>query len=75
MNSLCFRQENRAAKLHEKKDHSTAENAMDAKTSLLLMKMVNNGVLDSIGKVFFRGGGGGGGGGVGGGERGGNESY
>ena len=44
-----YSQENRAAKLHEKKDNSTAENAMDAKTKLMLLKMVNSGLLDSVG--------------------------
>ena len=44
-----YSQENRAAKLHEKKDNSTAENAMDAKTKLMILKLVNNGLLDSVG--------------------------
>ncbi|XP_033726912.1 serine/threonine-protein kinase RIO3-like isoform X2 [Pecten maximus] len=38
----------RSQKLHEKKEHSTAEQAMDPRTRLLLYKMVNNLVLDSV---------------------------
>ena len=51
----CYKEENRAAKLHEKKDNSTAENAMDAKTSLMLMKFVDNGTLDSVGGCISTG--------------------
>ncbi|KAK3088153.1 hypothetical protein FSP39_015427 [Pinctada imbricata] len=38
----------RSQRLHEKKEHSTAEHVMDPRTKLLLYKMVNNGTLDSI---------------------------
>lgn len=38
----------RQQKLHEKKEHSTAEHAMDPRTRLLMYKMVNNGTLESI---------------------------
>ncbi|KAK3586909.1 hypothetical protein CHS0354_008503 [Potamilus streckersoni] len=38
----------KSQKLHEKKEHSTAEHAMDPRTRLLLYKMVNNGILESI---------------------------
>ncbi|XP_060077946.1 serine/threonine-protein kinase RIO3-like isoform X2 [Ylistrum balloti] len=38
----------RSQKLHEKKEHSTAEQAMDPRTRLLLYKMVNSLVLDSV---------------------------
>lgn len=38
----------RQQKLHEKKEHSTAEHAMDPRTRLLLYKLVNNGTLESI---------------------------
>lgn len=38
----------RHQKLHEKKEHSTAEHAMDPKTRLILYKLVNNGTLDSV---------------------------
>lgn len=38
----------RHQKLHEKKEHSTAEQVMDPRTRLILYKLVNNGVLDSI---------------------------
>lgn len=38
----------RQQRLHEKKEHSTAEHAMDPRTRLLMYKMVNNGTLESI---------------------------
>lgn len=38
----------RHQRLHEKKEHSTAEHAMDPRTRLLMYKMVNNGTLESI---------------------------
>ncbi|KAJ8321907.1 hypothetical protein KUTeg_000378 [Tegillarca granosa] len=38
----------RSHRLHEKKEHSTAEHAIDPRTRLILYKMVNNGVLESI---------------------------
>ncbi|KAH3896944.1 serine/threonine-protein kinase RIO3-like [Dreissena polymorpha] len=38
----------RQQKLHEKKEHSTAEHAMDPRTRLLLYKLVNSGTLESI---------------------------
>lgn len=38
----------RHQKLHEKKEHSTAGQVMDARTRLILYKLVNNGVLDSM---------------------------
>ncbi|XP_076082709.1 serine/threonine-protein kinase RIO3-like isoform X1 [Mytilus galloprovincialis] len=38
----------RHQRLHEKKEHSTAGQVMDARTRLILYKLVNNGVLDSI---------------------------
>lgn len=38
----------RQQKLHEKKEHSTAEHAMDPRTRLILYKLVNNGTLESI---------------------------
>ncbi|XP_030069376.1 serine/threonine-protein kinase RIO3 [Microcaecilia unicolor] len=41
-------EQRRSARLHEKKEHSTAEQAVDPKTRLLLYKLVNAGILDSI---------------------------
>ncbi|XP_032810475.1 serine/threonine-protein kinase RIO3 [Petromyzon marinus] len=41
-------EQRRSARLHEKKEHSTSDQAMDARTRLLLYKMVNAGVLESI---------------------------
>ncbi|KAL3889820.1 hypothetical protein ACJMK2_002148 [Sinanodonta woodiana] len=38
----------RSQKLHEKKEHSTAEHAMDPRTRMLLYKLVNTGILESI---------------------------
>lgn len=38
----------RQQRLHEKKEHSTAEHAMDPRTRLIMYKMVNNGTLESI---------------------------
>ncbi|KAG8133526.1 putative Serine-threonine-protein [Naja naja] len=44
----AYSEERRSARLHEKKEHSTAEKAVDPKTRLLLYKMVNSGLLDTI---------------------------
>ncbi|KAM9775411.1 serine/threonine-protein kinase RIO3 [Syngnathus typhle] len=44
----CVSEQRRSAKLHEKKEHSTAEQAVDPRTRLLMYKMVNAGVLESI---------------------------
>ncbi|XP_030624367.1 serine/threonine-protein kinase RIO3 [Chanos chanos] len=44
----CTAEERRSARLHEKKEHSTAEQAVDSKTRLLMYKMVNAGILDTI---------------------------
>ncbi|XP_061613457.1 serine/threonine-protein kinase RIO3 isoform X2 [Phyllopteryx taeniolatus] len=44
----CASEQRRSARLHEKKEHSTAEQAVDPRTRLLMYKMVNAGVLDSI---------------------------
>ncbi|KAL5013802.1 hypothetical protein ScPMuIL_008072 [Solemya velum] len=38
----------RSQKLHEKKEHSTAEGAVDAKTRMMLYKFVNREVLSSV---------------------------
>ena len=37
-----------AQRLHEKKEHSTQEQALDPKTRLLLFKMVDSGMLTEI---------------------------
>ncbi|XP_053715111.1 serine/threonine-protein kinase RIO3 [Synchiropus splendidus] len=44
----CQSEERRSARLHDKKEHSTAEQAVDPRTRLLMYKMVNAGVLDNI---------------------------
>ncbi|KAM9165778.1 serine/threonine-protein kinase RIO3 [Pangshura tecta] len=44
----AYSEERRSARLHEKKEHSTAEKAVDPKTRLLLYKMVNAGILETI---------------------------
>ncbi|XP_061820998.1 serine/threonine-protein kinase RIO3 [Nerophis lumbriciformis] len=44
----CHNEQKRSARLHEKKEHSTAEQAVDPRTRLLMYKMVNAGVLDNI---------------------------
>ncbi|XP_054707436.1 serine/threonine-protein kinase RIO3-like [Uloborus diversus] len=41
-------EEKRRNKIHEKKDKSTAEKALDEKTHLILYKLVNNQTLDSL---------------------------
>ncbi|KAJ1191160.1 hypothetical protein NDU88_000476 [Pleurodeles waltl] len=48
-------EQRRSAKVHEKKEHSTAEQAVDPKTRLLLYKMVNAGTLESINGCFSTG--------------------
>lgn len=42
------KEESKAQRLHEKKEHSTAEMAVDSRTRIMLYKLVNNGLLDSI---------------------------
>ncbi|XP_038622532.1 serine/threonine-protein kinase RIO3 [Tachyglossus aculeatus] len=44
----AYSEERRSARLHEKKEHSTAEKAVDPKTRLLMYKMVNSGLLETI---------------------------
>ncbi|CAM4522001.1 unnamed protein product, partial [Caretta caretta] len=44
----AYSEERRSARLHEKKEHSTAEKAVDPKTRLILYKMVNAGILETI---------------------------
>uniref|UniRef100_A0A3B5KW86 Serine/threonine-protein kinase RIO3 n=1 Tax=Xiphophorus couchianus TaxID=32473 RepID=A0A3B5KW86_9TELE len=44
----CYSEQRRSARLHEKKEHSTAEQAVDPRTRLLMYKMVNSGVLENI---------------------------
>ncbi|XP_057680778.1 serine/threonine-protein kinase RIO3 [Corythoichthys intestinalis] len=44
----CVSEQRRSARLHEKKEHSTAEQAVDPRTRLLMYKMVNAGTLESI---------------------------
>ncbi|KAK6491091.1 serine/threonine-protein kinase RIO3-like [Huso huso] len=51
----CYSEQRRSARLHEKKEHSTAEHAVDPKTRLLMYKMVNAGTLESINGCFSTG--------------------
>ncbi|XP_068955880.1 serine/threonine-protein kinase RIO3 [Petaurus breviceps papuanus] len=44
----AYSEERRSARVHEKKEHSTAEKAVDPKTRLLMYKMVNSGMLETI---------------------------
>ncbi|KAK3750340.1 hypothetical protein QZH41_010269 [Actinostola sp. cb2023] len=43
-----YREERQSHRLHEKKEHSTHEQALDPKTRLLLYKLVNNETLENI---------------------------
>ena len=45
----------RAARLHEKKDQSTATQAVDQRTRLLLFKMLNEGLLTEVHGVISAG--------------------
>uniref|UniRef100_A0A3Q3X341 Serine/threonine-protein kinase RIO3 n=1 Tax=Mola mola TaxID=94237 RepID=A0A3Q3X341_MOLML len=44
----CYSEQRRSARLHEKKEHSTAEQAVDPRTRLLMYKMVNAGRDEKI---------------------------
>ncbi|KAM9712981.1 serine/threonine-protein kinase RIO3 [Menidia menidia] len=44
----CYSEQRRSARLHDKKEHSTAEQAVDPRTRLLMYKMVSAGVLENI---------------------------
>ncbi|XP_074056175.1 serine/threonine-protein kinase RIO3 [Macrotis lagotis] len=44
----AYSEERRSARVHEKKEHSTAEKAVDPRTRLLMYKMVNSGMLETI---------------------------
>lgn len=44
----CLSEQRRSARLHEKKEHSTAEQAVDPRTRLLMYKMVSSGLLENI---------------------------
>nr|KAF6383437.1 hypothetical protein mPipKuh1_014916 [Pipistrellus kuhlii] len=44
----AYSEERRSARLHKKKEHSTAEKAVDPKTRLLMYKMVKSGMLETI---------------------------
>ncbi|XP_067833754.1 serine/threonine-protein kinase RIO3 [Heptranchias perlo] len=43
-----YSERRRSAKIHEKKEHSTSDQAVDSNTRLLLFKMVNAGILENI---------------------------
>lgn len=44
----CITEERRANRLHEKKEKSTAESVMDQSSRLLIFKMINSGILDTV---------------------------
>ena len=44
-----------AQKLHEKKEHSTQEQALDPKTRLMLFKLVDSGLLSEVNGCFSTG--------------------
>lgn len=48
-------EDDRRTRLHEKKEKSTSEMAMDAKTRLMLYKLVNNQILENISGVISTG--------------------
>ncbi|XP_033123355.1 serine/threonine-protein kinase RIO3-like [Anneissia japonica] len=48
-------EEKKAQKIADKKEHSTVEQAVDPKTRLLLYKLVNNEILDSINGIISTG--------------------
>ncbi|EDV23270.1 uncharacterized protein TRIADDRAFT_28003 [Trichoplax adhaerens] len=50
-----FREDRQSHRLHEKKEHSTHEQALDEKTRLLIYKLVNNGTLENVGGCFSTG--------------------
>jgi len=43
-----YKEDKQAQRLHEKKEHSTQEQALDPKTRLLIFKMVNSGLLAEV---------------------------
>lgn len=43
-----LREEKASHRFHEKKEHSTQEHVLDAKTRLMLFKLVNNGYLTEV---------------------------
>ncbi|XP_071953400.1 serine/threonine-protein kinase RIO3-like [Antedon mediterranea] len=48
-------EEKKAQKIADKKEHSTVEQAVDPKTRLLLYKLVNNEILDSVNGIISTG--------------------
>lgn len=51
----CVADSKRSRRLHEKKEHSTAVSAVDAKTRLILYKLVNQELLESVNGVISTG--------------------
>lgn len=45
----------RMARLHEKKEKSTAEKVLDEKSRILVFKLINRGILDSVNGVISSG--------------------
>jgi len=50
-----MKEEKHSMKVHEKKEHATHEHALDENTRLILYKMVNNGMLDSLSGIISTG--------------------
>lgn len=48
-------EDDRRTRMHEKKEKSTSEMAMDAKTRLMLYKLVNNQILENVYGVISTG--------------------
>jgi RIO kinase 3 len=55
LKSYSKAEENRRSRLHDKKEKSTSEMAIDVKTRLLLYKLVNATVLQSIHGIISTG--------------------
>ena len=52
---MLYSEGKRMARLHEKKEKSTAEKVLDEKSRILLFKLVNRGLLETINGVIATG--------------------
>lgn len=52
LNKHAYQQKRIQAKLHEEKDRSTAEHAVDKRTRLILLKLINAGTLEQVNGVI-----------------------
>ncbi|CAH1802206.1 unnamed protein product [Owenia fusiformis] len=55
LKSHSIAENKRSQRLHEKKEHSTSEQAIDPRTKLIMYKLVNNEILESINGVISTG--------------------